>query len=212
MNNLYAIADNVIKILNMRAVIRFRRAKKRLLKADELNVIEICTGLYESLENDNRELFTQLVQEVYKKAYRKKGEPDWPTVLAWLEECDPVTGYVYTHEVKRKQAYAQEGIAAEKTTSGKNKAITKALRYWANMTDQYCDILTDKTVLQAYKDAGVEYVMWMTEEDEKVCKICRPLDGKIYPISQAPPKQHWHCRCWLAPVDKNGNRIKVKPA
>lgn len=41
--------------------------------------------------------------------------------------------------------------------------------------------------------------IWQTEKDERVCPICRPLDGKpesyYAPLVGAPPA-HPRCRCW----------------
>ena len=69
------------------------------------------------------------------------------------------------------------------------------------MTATYADLVADEATLQAFKDAGVKRVRWRTEEDEKVCKYCRPLDGKVFDIDKVPPKQHWGCRCWFEPAD-----------
>lgn len=205
----YSLSDKATSILNIRTAARFTRAKRKLLKADELNVIAVCEELYSGLENDNREIFLQLAQGVYKKTVPTgESEPDWPLLLAWLTDQDPVTGYVYTHETERKRAYMEEGWLAGRNISAKKKSLVKSMRLWAGMSAQYCDIITDKTMLKSYQDAGVQYVMWRTEEDERVCHICRPLDGKIYPIEKAPPKQHWRCRCYYLPVDKAGNLIQ----
>lgn len=45
---------------------------------------------------------------------------------------------------------------------------------------------------------------WFTNNDEKVCEICQPLDGKIVNIDEvfpgeldAPPA-HPNCRCWMS--------------
>lgn len=209
-NEPYEQADQTIRLLTGKTVRRYQRAQSAMQVAgfDELNVLASCRELYGGLESDNRQAFSELCQLVYGDTRpHGKREIDWPLILAWLEEYDQVTKYVYTHEVVRKQAYAQEGILSSPARQSKRKEIQKAMRLWAGMTSQYCDILTDRTMLQAYKDAGVEYVMWVTEKDEKVCPICKPLDGKIYPIDKAPKKQHWNCRCYLAPVDKNGKLL-----
>lgn len=205
----YALSDKATSLLNTRTAVRFTRAKRKLLQADELNVIAICEELYSGLEKDNREIFIQLSQGVYKKTVpRGKEEPDWPLLLAWLTDQDPVTGYVYAHETERKRAYMEEGWMAGRNKKAKEESLRKAMRLWAGMSAQYCDIITDKTMLKAYQDSGVQYVMWRTEEDERVCSICRPLDGKIYPIEKAPSKQHWRCRCYYLPVDRAGNLIQ----
>ncbi len=46
--------------------------------------------------------------------------------------------------------------------------------------------------------AGVE---WLTAGDRAVCKICSPLDGKVFPLAGlTKPPLHPGCRCALAPV------------
>lgn len=58
----------------------------------------------------------------------------------------------------------------------------------------------------AYEDAGVTRIEWLTAEDELVCPICGPLNGKIVQIGQefAPgirsPSAHPNCRCAILPV------------
>lgn len=211
MRSPYAPADKAIAFLNRKAAARFQRAKRKMQTAefDELNVISACRELYNNLEADNRQVYLDMARTVYRRTRPGGGEePDWPFIFLWLDGYDEVTRYVYTHEAERKRAYVQEAVISSPTQRQKGQELQKGLRYWANMTWQYADILTDQTVLKAYNDAGVEYVKWMTEEDEKVCPVCRPLDGKVYPIEKAPKKQHWHCRCWLAPCDRAGNILR----
>lgn len=48
--------------------------------------------------------------------------------------------------------------------------------------------------------AGIEMWEWYTAEDEKVCKACRELDGKKFPITcrDVPPiASHPNCRCTI---------------
>lgn len=53
--------------------------------------------------------------------------------------------------------------------------------------------------LTSFKNAGYGKVVWLTAEDEKVCDICGPLDGKSFDIDETPDcPAHPNCRCTLA--------------
>lgn len=219
-NNPYEISDRASKLLNRKAIRRFAAAKQKAvqLKFDELNVIEICKNLYEALAEDNRKAFRDLAILAYRQAdpHGDKGDEMFDIWLLdqVLDRPNEVTHYTYTHEVDRKRERLTEAVnsvptpgKAKITIYGKTtKATTKtmefqkALRLWARMTGEYCDIVTDEATLKAYRNAGVKRVRWVTEEDEKVCSLCRPRDGEVYDIDKAPPKEHWGCRCYYVPV------------
>jgi SPP1 gp7 family putative phage head morphogenesis protein len=65
--------------------------------------------------------------------------------------------------------------------------------------------------LAAWKSTGfVSGKRWNTAMDDRVCPICRPLDGRIvrsdyyFPAIMAgglwAPPAHVRCRCWITPV------------
>ncbi len=59
----------------------------------------------------------------------------------------------------------------------------------------------------AYTDAGIEEYIFLTGLDELVCKVCGPLDLKVFPVSEARvgvnfKPMHPRCRC--------GNVAKVR--
>lgn len=215
MSNPYEISDRASRLLNRKAIRRFSAAKQKAVQLgfDELNVIQICRDLYESLSEDNRKAFLALAEMAYKQADPHGKEEDFE--LWMLNEVlgrpNDVTHYTYTHEVDRKRDRLSEAVnsvqtpgKAKITLHGKApKATTKtmefqrALRLWARMTAEYADIVTDEATLKAYKDAGVKRVIWHTEEDDKVCDICGPRDRQVYDIDKVPVKPHWGCRCWL---------------
>lgn len=222
----YDLSDKAAELLRKKAIRRFNNARLKInaMPFDELNVIQVCNDLYSNIDADTKKAFLELAEMVYEETDpRGDAKPDWVWVLALCDAYDPVTGYVYQHEVDRKRAYLEESIIASQNTKGpvtarrtnlfqsnrrtKNKKeiekeFNKALKHWARMVTQYADIVTDQAMIKAFKDAGVEYVQWITERDAKVCNICEPMDGNIYRIDEVPPKQHWRCRCYLVPVLK----------
>lgn len=234
-NNPYELADITADLLRKQAIRRFQnaRVKANALDFDELDVIRICSELYENLDNDNKKKFLELAQKSYNKSIpnkKKKEEPDLSWLFALLDEYDPITKYVYNHEVERKKAYLQEAIIAiadqkkgfknlvditrtnmmktgklkSRITQTKRTSIKKefdkALRYWSRMTDQYCIDVSDSAQMKAFVDAGVEKVRWNAELDGRECQICRDRDGKVYPIDNIPVKPHYGCRCWFTPA------------
>jgi len=200
MDNPYQISDQATKLLNRKAILRFQRAKRdcHLMDIDELNVIKTINQLYKNLAADNQKAFLDLAVMAYQDAEphgRKKPDKSW--LLALLDSYDPVSLYVYSHEVERKRDYTIEGVIS---AQNKTKEFRRSLVYWSRMTAHETDRITDQSTLKAYRDAGVKKVRWRTEEDSRVCEVCEPRDKKVYSIDKVPPKPHLNCRCWLEAV------------
>lgn len=54
---------------------------------------------------------------------------------------------------------------------------------------------------RSMKEYGVERVEWESALERRTCPICASLNGKKFPIDQAPPlPRHPFCRCVLQPV------------
>lgn len=186
--------------MNRKAVRRFRTAqdKAALLDFDELNVLEICKDLYGDLNADNQKVFLELAQEQYKAAAPHGSKaPDIDWLIDLLLMYDPVTLYVYEHEVERKRDRTAEAINA---SMAKTEEFRRGLSYWAQMTAHYADEVSDKATLKAFEDTGVKKVRWNTLRDGHECETCRERDGKVYPIGKVPAKPHWGCRCWFTAV------------
>lgn len=201
--NIYALSDKTIRRLNKLAIRRFREAESRcgLLKFDELTVIQMVRQLYADLDADNRKAFLELAGSVYNGTTPHGNmKPDQFWLMALLKEYSPVTKYVYENEVNRKRDYTTEAVIA---AVDKSKEFKRGLLYWGKFVSAYSDIVADEAALQAFKDAGVKRVRWITEGDNKVCDECHGRHGEIYPIDNVPPKPHVGCRCVLTPaIDK----------
>ena len=164
-------------------------------------------------ENEKKERNTR---DNLKPAKGKKTEKTVEKLLnEVLEEYDAVTKYQFFPEAERKKQRLIEAILASKQSTeipkakarktkaavaSATKEIEKALRYWELQVSEYAVKATDRAVLQGYKDAGIKYVRWMAQEDEKVCVTCHRYDGQIFEISAVPAKPHYNCRCWLEAV------------
>lgn len=195
---MYERSDRTIRLLNKRAIRHFQASKRSVLAMDELNAMEAAKDLYDKLEDDNIKAFLDLAQKEYKETKPNGGKmPSRKWLMGFLSEVDPVTRYIYLHEVTRKMAYFAESISA---SGGNSTDFRRALSYWARMTAHYSDAVNDASVLKAYQDAGVAKVRWITQEDDRVCEECRERDQKIFPIDKVPDKPHWGCRCYLEAI------------
>lgn len=217
----YALSDKAAKLLREKAVKRFNKTQRNVALAgfDELNVISGFKTLYAELDKDNKKAFLDTARGAYdeswlliltlekeagiqRKGKRKSGkeaiEMEW--LLKLLNSDNEITKYIYEHEKERKREYTVEAVNAVKNKAKKREQITKGMHFWDRMSTQYLDIVTDKAMMKAYEDAGIKYVQWKTEQDDKVCIVCKKRHDKIYPIKEAPQKAHWRCRCWYVPV------------
>ena len=205
---IYDVADKAIKAMNRANLKAFGQLK--LAKWDELKVVKLVGKTYDDSANEARRWYKQIGIEAYERALiecgrsrkdasvtaRKKITGDW--ILDMLEESDPVTLYVFLTETDRKKQRLIEALAA---TDNKPAEIDKALRYWTMQVGQYADNTVSRARIEAFRDAGVREVVFHTQEDDRVCNDCNPLDGQTFPIDEAPqPPLHRNCRCWLGPA------------
>jgi SPP1 gp7 family putative phage head morphogenesis protein len=121
---------------------------------------------------------------------------------AWIEEFfeeyNPVTKYVFANEIERKKMRLFESLVAD--MPGKMQSYKTAEKLLTKQIQQYAIELEDAITKAVYKDINVEYVMWNAEDDDKTCGVCNELDEQVFELKNAPPKQHYGCRCYLTPV------------
>ena len=193
---MYEYTDVIIRYLNKRFIEVFHRLKS-LVSFDELNVLQFTRLIYDELMQITEEKLLELAVYYYNDAVKNpKTAIDREWLYLILNDYDPITKYVFMHEVERKRARLAESILASQNSS---KEIDTALRYWSAMVAQYAIEVTDAATKQAYIDDGVELVMWVSILDEKRCKECGKRESKIYDIFSVPPKPHIGCRCYLVP-------------
>ena len=189
----YEYTDKIITYIDKQLIDRYSRLKS-LVSFDELNVLNEVNNLYRELYGIIKKSFLLLANQVYadnlrEKSYRSLDE-EW--VDALLNGYDPVSKYVFVHEMDRKCARLIEAVISSDT---KAQEIDAALRAMSFMCRIYADRITDEAVMQAYRDDDEKYVRWVSEKDEKTCSVCRRRDGRIYEIHSVPSDPHPHCRC-----------------
>lgn len=205
--NIYQGADKVIKEMNRKNLKAFNLLK--LARFDELNVIRRVDATYDASVREAKRKYYEIAVEAYivalyearidrVKAHEMADDTITDMfILGILEDVDPVTLYAFLPETERKKQRLSEALAA---TSAPAKEIDKALRYWTVQIGQYAITSVDRARLQAFKDAGIEKVKWITQEDERVCYTCGARHERVYPVDNVPPKPHIACRCYLVPV------------
>ena len=207
--DIYAAADQAIKQMNREAVEDF--GKLKLTKWDKVSVIRTVLKLYRESAKKAKKRYYGIGFETYllglymcgidgRKAHEmaeKAITNEW--VDGILEQTDFITLYRFDTETERKAYRLAETLEAD---INRNREIDKAMKYWSQQLGQYALNFTDYAVVQAFVDAGITEVEWVSERDDKVCGECRELDGRVFRIDELPRKPHWGCRCRIWPVLK----------
>ena len=193
---MYEYTDAIIRYLNKRFIELFYRLKS-LVSFDELNVLSSTRFIYDKLMQITDEKLLELAVYYYNGTVKNpKTNIDREWLYLILGDYDPITKYVFLHEVERKRARLAESILA---SQNKSKEVDTALCYWSAMVAQYAIEVTDAATKQAYIDDGVERIIWISMLDNRRCKECEKREGKVYDISNVPPKPHIGCRCYIVP-------------
>lgn len=205
--NIYEACDKAIKAMNRENLEAF--GKLKLANFDELNVIKTVTGVYKTSAKRAKKRYYEVAFEAFLLAMAMCGIPpkkahqmaekaiteEWVDVI--LTDTDPVTLYRFDTETERKAYRLAEAL---EVTTDKDYEINKALRFWSQQLGQYAINVTDYGVIEAFEEAGIRNVMWVTMHDERVCTECNSYDGKIFKLDEIPIK-HWGCRCRLIKAD-----------
>lgn len=202
-SNIYEIRDRIVKVYLKKILRRFRQLNQSLLAFDEINSMNAVYTAYDDVVS----MSVDALKEIAKQTYRWICDEDFLVDMwlsDWLQQADPVMHYKFYDEADRKRSRLFEAVESVRTSAERKKQIEVGMRYWVKQFEQTADNLVDDVVLQAYRDNGVKYVMWMIMNDAKVCNDCYRRKGKIYPIDSPLLRAlHWNCRCWWIPIRKN---------
>ena len=182
----------------------------RLALFDEMNVVGVREHIkklykknYEIITKEFLDILNPLYEEIYDEALTLGFDGDLRDLdEGWIEEFfdeyNPTTKQVFSNELDRKESYLFEAIVSDVVT--RHQSYTKAEKYLARQVKQGGIDLEDAVAKTVYKDLGVTKVKWVAEKDYKTCGVCAELDGEVFTLEDAPPKQHHNCRCYLVPV------------
>lgn len=138
-----------------------------------------------------------------KDGFRKTKTFNAEEYVTWyLNSTNYVTQYIFVNEFDRKLARTVEEILSSPNKSDINKNLEKAMKYWNRQAKQAGDCITMDSALEGAKSAGVKKVIWVTQEDERVCAKCNEKDGKIFDIDKIIMPLHYNCRCYFKIITK----------
>ena len=221
MLNPYEYADEQIAQMKRDVNAEFTNAHLAM-SFDKLNVISVVKpqiiNLYNRLMLHNRRIFRRVVEHAYDDAVeevkesgeevdseeiaQKKKDSIQAVLFILNGTIHPVSGYDYRNETIRKRDRLFERVFSVQTRLGLREAFAHAAKLWANQSRQYIDYHVDEARKTAFRDAGIEYVEWVTRRDNKVCPTCGERNGKIYHIDSVPEKAHQNCRCTIRPIKR----------
>ena len=182
---------------------------------DELNVVrtrETTKEMFDSFLAENESLYLRAAKKAYKNAVKTakaegyEGEEtaiDGAWIAVVLGGYNLVTGYLYEKEAERKRLRLNEQILTAREYNDRqmyHDSLRKTANLWWTQTIQYGISVVDSATIKALKDMGVKEVEWVSFDDDKTCSTCNGRDGKVYKVSEVPPKTHYGCRCYVVPI------------
>lgn len=173
---------------------------------DELNVIntkKVTQEMFERLKRENDKAYLKIAKSAYKDAGGAKTKIDEDWVAGVLSDYNLITGYLYFREAERKRLRLSEEILTAREYSDRKRydeSLRRTANLWWKQTNQYGIDIVDRATLQAYRDAGIKRVRWVTRIDGRECVTCKERNGNVYKLSEVPSKPHYGCRCYLEPV------------
>lgn len=167
------------------------------------HIHKLYKDVYKTIKKEFNAILNPLYQEIYDEALALGFDGDLRDLdEGWLEEFfneyNPVTKYVFSNEMDRKESRLFEAIVASSAETMQSYKTAENLMI--KQVKQYAIDLEDAIAMAVYKATNVKKAMWVAEQDYKTCSVCNELDGEIFELHNAPPKQHYNCRCYLIPV------------
>lgn len=167
---------------------------------------------YDDILEETDLLFYLLLDMVFDNYYKSAKEVykgiKKDDVHKFLEEYYIVTKYSFFSEWQRKATRHAEALY---TMVSNNKSLNSADALMAQKTsvnllkkqiDEYGVYVIDRAILEKANAEKATKLQWITEDDEKVCAICKKRKNRIYDIKKYPAKPHYGCRCYPKIVGK----------
>lgn len=213
MTSMYKKTDKLLA--SLAKVVKAEFLRLSLLPMDELNVVsakKTTFELFDRLKKNNAQAYLSVSKSAYTAGIeqsaligfipQKKRKINAAWVLLFLGGFNRVTGYLYNTETERKRLRLAEQMLTAREYKDRqmySDSVKSAAGLWWRQTEQYAIGITDEAAIEAYRDAGVEYVKWIAQKDGKTCKVCDGRNERIYKIDEIPEKTHYNCRCYVIP-------------
>ena len=204
----YQKTDEAVAKITSKLHQEFRRNRVALF--DETNIVGVrkhINKLYKNVYKTIKDEFLKVAKEVEQEIYEELialgfngdlTEIDEEWIVAFFDDYNPVTKYVFSNELDRKKSRLFESLVASNLV--KEQSYKTAENLLKRQINQYAIDLEDAVTMKVFVDLGVEKVQWVAEQDFRTCGVCMELDGEIFNIDEAPDKQHYYCRCYLKAV------------
>lgn len=216
MTNVYARADKIIYNTLREASKKFKRAARKLSTTNSaLAAFDEINLLFTEVDELATDAYLLIAEEGYSQigGVQRPRKIDLDFVFYIEGLYDPITGYIYYNEYRRKQERLKEAVVAAMEAnkpSGDTEVTQPFIRkldelftkFFAEVTvmfQQFAIIFTDDSRIAAMEDANIKKVRWEAVGDERTCATCMALDGHIFPVTAVPAK-HYRCRCVMVPV------------
>ncbi|RGD36219.1 hypothetical protein [Sellimonas intestinalis] len=184
----------------------FNNFRLRLLKFDELNVMQVKTeteSLFTKLKRQSDRFYTGLLNHLAESMGFEEGKYDLDELL---ETYSGTLLYSFATEMERKRERLFETMVAIDDISDPEILAQqkKNIRNWNTQVEEFGVDIERNIFLSELRDPGIRKVQWMTAEDERVCSDCSDLNGIVFDIDNVPRRPHIGCRCWLKGVSDDG--------
>lgn len=166
----------------------------RVLPFDEINFLKTNKEMWKKLDKLTKEGLHEIGLAYYNKEPHGDGFWGYADLYLMLRTPSPVLKYSYDKEFARKKERFEEALIA---THGNKEEFDRMLREYVKFLGWEAIEVADGALTKARLDDGVLKVRWKSENDNRVCSVCRGYEGRVFKITDVPDKPHPGCRCWL---------------
>ncbi len=202
--------------------------KRKYLDQQKAEIEKVSRSVYQDIGEDIKSKSIELAQatpEIIDSMIKapgisiKLGVPnlDKKRVTAWFESSQ-IEGTYFNDWMKKLEGNAAARIVKETRESlilsESLRETTKRIQAALDVGRRSAEGLAHNSLHQAFNwaerqyylenESKIEAIRFTAELDRQTTPLCRSLDGKQFPLNEAPvPPLHWKCRSMLMPIFRN---------